>query len=221
MTHLLLLLAVACGPKAPPDPGPDPGPEPIPEPDPVPDPAPHPDPDPQPPTASNADFEVTFSLADGTVAQGRVIRVERTEDWYGEEGWTSDPAEIELELEGPGTLSWDEVAAIDIRYAGSQDASCMYDSSYDPLMYLCVLPTESTALTRDGERHAVADRHRWRFTFEDDRQVAFYVHKLPVRAQDEAAAGIDLTENPAMYEQLLTRLADEKARAPSKIVLSP
>lgn len=226
MTRLLLLVLVACGPKYPPDPGPDPGPEPIPNPDPMPDPVPNPDPDPEPepPTASsNADFDVSVALADGSVATGQVVRVERSEDWYGDAGWTADPADLKLELESKGALAeipWEEIAAIEIRYGAPAEISCAYDSSFDPLMYQCVLPTTSTAVTADGKRWTVADRHRWKFTFADDREVAFYVHKLPVREQDADSQGLDLTENPAMYEKLQARLAEERAVAPKKIELT-
>ncbi|MBW1879925.1 MAG: hypothetical protein JRI25_03225 [Deltaproteobacteria bacterium] len=217
----LLLALVACGKQAPPPtaaPSPTPGPPLAAEEGPMLAEAP-----PPPRPTSNVDLGATITLADGTTTQGRVVRVERGRDWYAEEGWVDVPEKLSLTLEGNGTIidaPWSDISSVDIRYGGTDEIDCQYDSGYAPYMYMCVLRTRSTATTTDGRTWEVSSRHRWRFTFRDGTETEFHANKLPVREQDVPRPGM-ATENHEMYRRLQKQVLDEASRAVTHLELRP
>ncbi|MEZ4237629.1 MAG: hypothetical protein R3F59_16075 [Myxococcota bacterium] len=210
---------------------------PEPEPAPVEAPAPAPEAEPEPDTSTtavvppaerphNADFTASVVNVDGTGSKGQVVRVERTEDWYGEDGWTDDPDALKVTLEGNGTeveVPWTDIARIDISYGGAQsDVDCSYDSSYDPAMYMCVNRTTTKVKTKDGKSWEGTDRHKWMFVFSNGDAPEFYVHKLPAREQEaETPALGTVTENTALYQKLQGVLETErKGAVPATITIT-
>ena len=175
---------------------PSPAPAAAPAPPPVAAPAPAPEPEPEPVAAvtppeqrpHNANFYATISWADGSVTKGNVVRVERSEDWYGEQGWTDVESKLKVTLEGGGTeidSAWTNLSSVTITYGSPVDADCTNDSSFEPAMYMCVLRNTTAAKTRDGKSWQVADRHKWLFVFSSGSVAEFYVSKLPARKQDD------------------------------------
>ena len=67
---------------------------------------------------------------------------------------------------------------------------------------MCVLRNTPKTRTTDGKTWTVTTRNKWKFTFDDDSEVEFYVHKLPAREQDDEAAGLDSVENYDLYGKL-------------------
>lgn len=211
----LALLLVACAPKtgpAPAAPAPAPAPEAMAPPPPAPAPAPAP--------LAHADFDATLTFADGHTRSGHVVGLERGEDWYAEKGWTHDAKDLVLTLDSDDAtedVPWTAIRSIDITLGDAQNPDCEYDSSYQPMMYMCVLRTEPVATTTDGRTWTVATRNAWRFTFAQGDPVTFYVYKIPVRAQDDPQPGHELDENPAMYPMLKQQVLDAAAKAVTRI----
>lgn len=217
LTLSLLFVVAACGEKTPPTPAVEEAvaeapaaPEPEAEADPEPEPAYEP-----PPPADNADLKITVNFSDGTSKSGHVKRIERSADWYAEEGWETDAGSLKIELEGNGTLkevTWSDLTSISVspgKVPG--DVDCTYSSDYTPWMYTCTLRTPSTAKTSDGKSWTVNTRHKWRFTYDDDSQVEFWLAKHPARMQDEKVVELDddIGENYDMYTQLQDQLRQE------------
>lgn len=198
-------------PKRPPEPAPAPAPAPAPVPEPEPEPVPEPVPE-TPPTARphNAAFSTVITWADGSATKGKVVRVERTEDWYGEEGYTDTPAKLVVTLEGGGTeveKPWSEIRQVDITYGGKTDVDCSYDSAFTPTMYMCTLRTTTKVKTADGKVWDGIDRHKWLFVFESGETPEFFLSKLPARKQEEEVPELGtVTENTALYETLQSEL---------------
>lgn len=171
----------------------------------------------------NADFNASLAYADGRTVSGHVVRVERGEDWYAEEGWTDKPVKLTVSLEQGGSAidaPWTDIKQIEIRYAPRTDVSCLYDSEYDPWMYMCVLPTTTKVTTTDGKTWEGASRFRWRFTFDDDTSAEFYVYKLPAREQDTVGGGLGSSENTSMYAKLQDAVAIQARSALTRITIS-
>ena len=215
--HRFLLLSlttlIACGPKAPPAPAAAPEPAPAPTPEPVPEPEPESEPEPvvtKP--VNNADLNVTLTWTDGRSVSGKVVRVERSEDWYAEDGWTDRDLKLTVTLEGNGTeieAPWTDIQGVDIAYGTSRsDIDCTYDSAYLPWMYMCVLRTTPAVKTTDGKAWSANGRHMWRFTFEDGTAEEFYLYKLPARSQDDRTPepGVEMPENAALYAELQSQV---------------
>jgi len=210
---LLFVFALGCGDKTPPEPAPaEPEPAPVAEPEPEPEPEPPP---PPPPPEPNADLNATFTFADGSTKSGHVKRIERGTDWYAEAGWEDSETKTTVELEGGGTLkdvSWAELKSVNLtpgKVPG--DVDCTYSSDYTPWMYTCELRTPTKAKTTDGKAWSVNTRHMWRFTFDDDSTVEFYLVKHPMRMQDTERVSIDdeQGENYDMYSQLQDELRQD------------
>src|SRR5688572_6636468 len=111
---LAALIVLGCAKKEPPAaPAEEPAPAaPAPEPAPEPPPAPEPQPEVKRP---NTDLNVKIVYANGTSKSGRVTRIERTEDWYGDKGWTDAESDLTVTLEGKGTEKqepWSGIASI-------------------------------------------------------------------------------------------------------------
>jgi hypothetical protein len=227
MRLLTVLLALAaCSKKAP-----EPAAETTPPPPPPQAPAPAPEPEPMDDAAvsgsrPNADFTAAVTFANGEQVKQQVVRVERSEDWYGEKGWTGDPAQLTVTLEGGGTeieAPWTDIKRIDIAYKEKADIDCQYDSSYTPTMYMCVLPTTTKVTTTDGKTWEGASRYKWRFIFSDGKKEEFWIKKLTMREQEEAVPSLGtVTENTELYLKLQNELMTEKAgRVPTSIMIFP
>jgi hypothetical protein len=221
----VLLTLAACSKKAP-----EPAPETAPPP-PPPAPAPAPEPEPMEDDAvsgsrPNADFTAAITFANGQQVKDKVVRVERSEDWYGEKGWTGDPNKLTVTLEGGGTeieAPWTSISRIDITYKEKADIDCQYDSSYTPTMYMCVLPTTTKVKTTDGKTWDAASLHKWRLIFADGKKEEFWIKKITMREQEEAVPSLGtVTENTELYVKLQNALMETKAgRVPTSIMIYP
>ncbi len=185
------------------------------------------EPEPEPELPSNADFNATITHADGSTAKGHVKRVERSEGWYGEKGWTDKAVKLTVTLEGNGTeieAEWKDIKTVGVKYGSVDDIDCQFDSEYTPIMYMCVLKSTGTVSHADGKTWTAGSRHKWRFTFNDGRVEEFWIKKLPEREQEagNAEIGDGSEQNFALYEKLQKRVA-EKARtsAVTKIEITP
>jgi hypothetical protein len=192
---LVLLVTAGCGGKKPTPEAPTPAPAPMPA---APAPAPEPEPEPAPEVRGpNTDFNVAITWADGSSSKGHVTRVERTSDWFGDEGWTGDPDKIKVTLEGGGTeieAPWTDIQQVDITYGTKADLNCSYDSNATPTMYICDLKTTTKVKTKDGKTWDAVDRHKWRFVTESGEEHAFWIYKLPARKQEEKVPEIGSPE---------------------------
>ena len=204
---LSALLLIACGPKKAPESPVAPAPETTEAP-----PAPEPEPEPEPVViANNADLQVTITYASGTTKSGHVVRVERSQDWYGDTGWTMQQDDLRISADGGSEykkLTWQEVGNISVK-AGSipGDVDCFYDSDFSPWMYDCTIAATGTLTDTSGKRWTVDNRHKWRLTFDDDTEAEFWLKKHSARQQDDAVVDLDTT-NPENYE-LYTRLQQQ------------
>lgn len=177
-----------------------------------------PEPVPEPPvekSVSNVSFNVTIAYADGSTRSGRVKGLERTVDFYGDEGWTDDPAKLRLTVEMGSTektVAWTDIKSITIVPGKMPDeVDCSYSSDFSPWMYECVLRTTTTATLKDGSKGLITGRHRWRLHFDDGAKVELSLYKYVVREQDEKVAefGDEQSENFALYTRLQDRLRNE------------
>ncbi len=221
---IVVAMLTACGEKVPPEatlvasaetaeavaeaaPTPEPEPEPEPEPD------PEPEPEPAVPT-TNADLTISVAFNDGSTKAGHVWLVERSTDWYGEEGWTGDLDDVKLQLEGNGTeimAPWQDIKKLSVTIAKvSESSDCTYDSNFTPWMYDCTLRNKGIATTTDGRSWEITDRHKWRLSFDGGESAEFWLYKHPARQQDSETVGLDSTgENYDLYIALQDRLREE------------
>lgn len=145
-------------------------------------------------SAPNANFDATITRADGSRTSGHVVRVERSEDWYGETGWTDAASKLTITVEGNGTekdVAWETVRTIDLTYLGKANIDCDYDSTYTPLMWTCAMKTTSKVALADGGGWTVANRHKWRLTFSDGKVEEFWLNKVNARQQEDAPADMN------------------------------
>ncbi|MEL6349905.1 MAG: hypothetical protein AAFV53_42780 [Myxococcota bacterium] len=206
-------LLVACGgSKAPPAPAvaaadvaPEPEPAALPEPEPAPEPEPLP---------NNVNFRVTLTYADGSSKSGQVVRLERSEDFYGEEGWSLDPGDIKINADGGNEykkIPWSDLRNITVK-AGAipGDVNCFYSSEYNPWMYECTLKTTATMTDSAGKRWTVDSAHKWRLTFDDETAAEFWLKKHHARQQDDKEIGLseDSAENFNLYTSLQGQLRE-------------
>jgi len=223
----LLLPVAGCGKKSSSVPEPVVAPtSSVKAPPPVPMSEPEPEPEPEPEVAANnVSFSVEIIKMDGTTVSGRAVRLERGVDWYAEEGWTAAAGDLKLSLETDRDMkdvAWTDVAQIDITYGSRSDIDCMYDSNFNPWMYMCTLRSSPTAKLKDGSTWRITSRQQWRVTFDDDRAESFYLFRLPARQQDEVAPDLDTQENYGLYGSLQAAvLASAKAEAIKRIVIKP
>lgn len=192
-----IALALACGgKKAAPTPAAEaPAPPPT-----VAAPTPEPEPEPEPAApVNNADMMVSIKFADGSLKNGKVVRVERSEDFYGEDGWIDEGRKLVIDGEAGSAASgipWTNVKSVSVTPGKvPTDVSCTYTTEVSPWLYDCTLTTTGKVIDKEGKTWTVANRHKWRFTFEDDSQVEFWLFKYAARQQDENVVDLD-TENP-------------------------
>ena len=215
-TLSLILLLTACGPKkAPETTAAEPAPAPVAAAEPTPEPEPEVAPEP-PPEVINSDLSITVGRAGGASKAGKVKRIERSTDWFGDEGWSTEPKDLKLALEKGNSakdVTWAEVKSIAV-VPGKvpADADCVYDSNFQPWMYDCTVKTTATVTLKDGTTGwVVTNRHKWRFTYEDNSQEEFWLYKHPAREQDDKVVDLDTTnpENMDLYVKLQERLKSE------------
>ena len=212
----LILLLTACGPKnAPENAGTAPVAPVAPPVEATPEPEPEAEAEPPPPIV-NANLNITVGHASGSSKVGKVTRIERSSDWFGEEGWSTDAKDLKLSLAKVNSArdaTWEEVKSIAI-VPGKvpADADCVYDSNFSPWMYDCTVKTTATVPLKDGSAGwIVANRHKWRFTYEDGATEEFWLLKHPAREQDEKVVDLDTNnpENMDLYIKLQDRLKSE------------
>lgn len=215
MRRLLPLLCVALlaakGGKNKPEPAPAPAPEPAPAPVEEAPPAEAAAPA-APEPIRNADLNVVLTYADGSTKGGHVKGIERTVDFYGDEGWTTEDGKLRLTVEANGSekqVAWKDVKAITVTPGKiPDDVDCTYSSDFTPWMYECTLRTTVAVTLKDGSKGAITNRHMWRFTMDDGGTVEFSVYKYVVREQDTKVVdfGDESTENFGLYSKLQEKL---------------
>lgn len=176
-------------------------------------PAPAPEPEPAAPVdVKNADLNVVITMADGSTKAGHVKRVERSADFFGDDAWSTEKKDLVIAAEGNGAyqkLPWTDVKLITVKPGVvPTDVDCVYDSNFTPWMYDCTLNTVATLTGADGKKWTVDNRNKWRFTFDDDSSVEFWLKKHPAREQDTAVVELETTnpENLELYKKLQARL---------------
>ncbi len=176
--------------------------------------APEPAPEAKVVVEKNADFNAKLTFVDGQVAEGHVIRVERSEDWFAERGWTDKEMKLTVTVEGNGTekdLPWTDIKSMDISYDGAGAVDCTYDSEFTPIMYMCVMKTHSKVAIAEGGTWSTAGRHKWKFTFEDGNSEEFWIYKINAREQEAGVATIndDSGQDTALYQKLQKQVAED------------
>jgi len=213
---LVLLLVAAKGGKkkdeVPPPPAAEPAPAPAEEAPPAPA---EPAPPPEPVRVRNADLTISVGFSDGRVKTGHVTGIERSSDFYAEEGWTTDEGKLKLTVESGSSekqVIWKDVKSVAITPGKiPDDVDCTYSSDFTPWMYECTLRTTVTVSLKDGSKGIVTARHKWRFTWEDGSKEEFWLYKHVAREQDDRDVhfGDEVSENFALYTRLQDRLRTE------------
>lgn len=194
---------------------------PVEAPPPVAAPAPAPAPEPveeAPPAAparvKNADLSVTMVRADGSSKSLKVTGVERSIDFYADQGWSSEDKDLRISMESGTTeraVAWKDVKSISITPGKiPDDLDCTYSSDFTPWMYECTIRTTANIVLKDGSKGTVNNRHMWRFTTEDGASAEFWLFKHTARQQEDAVDGsLDAEENTGMYPKLQEQLRNE------------
>lgn len=205
----LLLLAAKGGKKkndtTETPPAPETPPPAAPEAPPVPE---EPPPPPMPVVVKNANLTITLTFADGTTKSGHVTGIERTVDFVGDQGWTSDAKDLKFTVESGSSeksATWDQVKSISVTPGKvPDDIDCTYSSDFSPWMYECTLRTTTSVVLKDGTKGNITNRNHWRFTYEDGSTLEFQVYKYTVREQDsvELQYGDEANENLKLYTKL-------------------
>jgi hypothetical protein len=189
--------------------------EPAPAPPPAAEPAPAPVEETPPPTPEeaapthvhNADMSVTFGRQDGSSKALKVTGIERSTDFYGDEGWSSDESNLKITVEVGSTekqVGWKDVKSVTVTPGKMDDVDCTYSSDFTPWMYECTLKTTTNIVLKDGTKGTVDNRNKWRFTLDDGSQIEFWLYKHTERMQDdmESDGSGDAEENTKMYPRL-------------------
>lgn len=163
-----------------------------------------PEPDPKP--VSNVDFNTTLTFSDGTSVSGHVIRVERSSDFYGMKEWYDKESRLTIFAESGSTakdLSWTEIKSISVS-PKSGDISCVYESAWSPWLYICTNKTNTSLVDAEGTKWGVDSKNKWRFFFEDETEVEFWIQNYRALEQDsvEIELGMEAYENPELYAAL-------------------
>lgn len=224
MSRLLMLsslvFVVACGEKKAPEPAPVAA---APPPTAAPEPA-APPPPPEPVEVRNADLNVTLTMADGSTKAGHVKRIERSSNFRGDEDWLTDSSDLKIAGEAPGAykkFTWDQVKTVSVKpeAATTNNISCTYTSEYNPWVYECTVKAPTTLTPKDGGSFAVDTGYKWRFVFDDDSEVEFWLKKHIVWEQDAEEVGLDTVnpENYDLYGKLQQRIKAE-VKGPELVV---
>lgn len=162
--------------------------------------------------AKNANLTVTYTTADGVAQKLAVTGIERSTDFFAEEGWSSEAKDLKIMLEIGKTekgVVWTDVKSVAVVPGAVADSDCTYSSDFSPWMYDCTLRTTTTVVLKDGSKGVVTNRHKWRFSTDDGKSVEFWLYKHPAREQDDPAEGGDNEEDMGMYTKLQDRLRTE------------
>ncbi|MDP6945528.1 MAG: hypothetical protein QF464_15370 [Myxococcota bacterium] len=175
---------------------------------------PEPEPEPAAPAeVRNADLQITVSHANGSKNSGHVKRIERGTDIYAEDGWSSDEGDLKFYVEGNDEykkITWSDVTRISVT-ANSSDISCLYSSEFLPWMYECSIKLKTSLTTRDGKTYVADSGHKWRFTYDDDTSVEFWLKRHYARQQDAEEVSLDQgdPENHSLYAELQAQVKRE------------
>ncbi|MBM76471.1 MAG: hypothetical protein CMK59_13780 [Proteobacteria bacterium] len=214
----MIYILIACGPKeAPPIAVPEPQESTAPVEEVIPEPVIE-----EPPSfPSNVDLQVSLTFADGSTKSGHLIRIERSERFYGTDDgtWLDIDKKIKLELStnsgGWQQTPWTEISKVSIN-PGKVDFNCEYSSEWNPWMYACAVKTQSTASTKDGQKWNVDSKFKWRFYIESDNPsepdvISFWsnTHRVVQQDDKEVSLGDPNPENAELYEILQNRLREE------------
>jgi hypothetical protein len=204
---ILLSTIIGCGPKEAPETA---TPPPAPEPEVVEKVEPEPEPEPEPAKPSpNADFNIKLSYSDGTTKEGHVIRLERSSDFYGMKDWYDKESKLTIYSEAGTTakdLTWTDVKTINI--AATKDIGCIYESDWNPWLYICTMKTDSSLVDSSGGKWNVDSKYRWRITFDDNTETEFWLQNIRSMEQDdkEVELGMDNNQNHDLYGKLQEQL---------------
>ena len=172
---------------------------------------PEPELPPEPPKpVSNVDFNVKLTYSDGSVKEGHVIRLERSEGFYGMKEWYDKDSRLTLYAEVGSTakdFAWPEVKSVTIA-PNLKDISCVYESDWNPWLYVCTVKTVSSVIDSAGKKWNLDAKHKWRLTFEDESEVEFWLQNYRAMQQDdkEVELGMEAYENPELYSKLQDEL---------------
>lgn len=191
----------------------------------APEPEPEPEPIPEPEPPANADMTVSLTWANGETKSGHVKRIERSSDWYGEKEWYTADNRLTITTEAPNGQesepTWGEITSITVKPGNVKNADCAYESDYMPWMYTCEVRNKGTAKLKSGKSSSVTSRYKWRFTFDDGTQTEFWLYKHAARMQDggNVEFGMDMSENPSIYQQLQQDLREDLKRLLTNITV--
>ena len=188
---LLLLTAAKRDKKKPEEAPPPPPPAPVEEPA-----EPAEPPPPPPPTAvKNTSFQATIAWVGQDGRAGHVVGVERTVDFNGYDGWTSEARKLTIQVEVDGAereIAWTDLASVTVTPGKvPADVDCTSNSAIEPMMYECTLRTTAAAVLKDGTKAQITDRHVWRLTWEDESTTELQLYKYTVRMPDTSEEGED------------------------------
>jgi len=180
------------------------------------DPAPADEAPTSPPLAqSNADLQMSITTVDGETTSGHVVRIERSDDVYGEKGWLDDEKSLKFYVENEKRkeykkITWDQVKAVTVKVVSAKDINCLYSSDYTPWLYQCDAKLSSQLTTKDGKRYDVDSGHKWRFIFSNGEWSEVWFKRHYAHQKDDRRVELgDDTENVALYQALQTKLKAE------------
>lgn len=163
-----------------------------------------------PPPEPNVNFNATLTFSDGSTKSGHVIRVERSSDFYGMKEWLDSESKLIIYGESGSTakeMTWTDIKTITVA-PKSGDISCVYESDWTPWLYVCTNKTTSSLVDSAGKKWGVDSKHKWKFFFEDEEVVEFWIQNFRTLQQDtvEVGLGMEAYENPELYAQLQNEL---------------
>lgn len=170
-----------------------------------------PEPEPEPKPEPNADFNTTITFSDGTTKSGHVMRVERSSDFYGMKEWLDKESKLTIFAESGSTakdLTWTDLKSVSVA-PKKGDISCVYESEWNPWLYVCTNKTTSSLIDAEGKKWGLDSKHKWRFTFDDESVVEFWIQNIRTLEQDsvEIELGMDDYENTDLYAKLREELS--------------
>ncbi|MBM4389808.1 MAG: hypothetical protein FJ090_01690 [Deltaproteobacteria bacterium] len=160
----------------------------------------------------NANLSVTLTRADGSNQKLAVTGIERSIDFMGDQGWSSEAKDLLVTIEIGSTeknVAWTDIKSVAIAPAAVTDADCTYSSDFSPWMYECTLKTTANLVMKDGSKGVVNNRHKWRFTTGDGAAAEFWLYKHTAREQDEPSENGENEEDMGMYTKLQDQLRTE------------
>lgn len=203
---LSLFAFLACGPKEPPQP-----PEPVQPVEPVevaePEAPPEPELPPEPvKPVSNVSFNAKLTYSDGSVKEGHVMRLERSEGFYGVKEWHEQDSKLTFYGEAGSDMKefvWTDIKSVTVA-PDMKSISCVYESEWNPWLYVCTVKTTSSVVDTAGKKWALDGKHKWRLTFDDESEVEIWLQNYRTLQQDdkEIELGMEAYENPDLYAKL-------------------